>query len=174
MTRAAQVRLAGALVACAVCLSAVWLALGDAPRRLDDGQTIVWDVVEADVSELAVGGWRVRREASGWRRVGADGPAVDPGAVHEVLDALVEAHRGVPVPGDPSAFGLDRPVRVEVVQRGETLALEVGSDAPVGERTYVRRPGGPVVAVRGGVGEAVRAAQPPEDASGAAEGGDPR
>lgn len=172
--RAAQLGLAGALVAAAVALAVAWFALGDAPRRLDDGQTIVWDVVEADVSELAVGGWRVRRDGAAWRFVGDGEPPADPDAVHEIVDALVEAHRGVTVPGDPAAFGLDAAVRVEVVHRGERLVLEVGADAPVGERTYVRRPGGPVVAVRGGVGEAVRAGPPSARATGAAEGDDAR
>lgn len=135
-------------------LLVIVLGLGDAPRRVRDGDEVVWDLRLDAVDEVEVQGrWRLLRTPAGWT---VDGAPADPAAVHEVLDALVEAHRGKAVEGDLSDFGLDQPLRVRVRHAGVEETLEVGEVAPVGERTWVRRPGGGVVAVYGGIGLAVR------------------
>jgi hypothetical protein len=81
----------------------------------------------------------------------------EPTAAHELADAVVEASEGVLVPDAvPADIGLDDPIRVEVAADG-VWRFEVGDDAPVGRRTWLRVEGVGVIAVQGGVGMAVRA-----------------
>lgn len=128
-----------------------------------DGEVALWDLRRPDIVRVLWGsdGGRceIVRAGEAWSSGGAP---VSVAQVNDLLDALDEGRRGVEVgPIDAAASGLDQPVRVEVHDAGDrVVTVEVGADAPVGGRTYVRRADGRVLAVRGGLGAAVRAGCP--------------
>lgn len=126
------------------------------------GQVRVADVRVDQIRTIAVHGitsWRIERaEDRWWVVVGADRWPADPTSAHELADAVVEAAEGLPVPdAAPDDIGLDHAIRVEVAAQG-VWRFEVGDDAPVGRRTWIRVEGAGVLAVQGGIGVAVRAA----------------
>jgi hypothetical protein len=146
----------------------VWTAWWrDVPReRREDGDVVVWRGVLADVTDVVVEEpdappWRLIREAEGWTvQLGQDTWPADPSVAVDVVDALVEAGRGVAIDGDDLAmFGLDTPVVVRWTALETSYALEMGRTAPVGGRTYVRTDETGVVAVYGGMGETLRLAR---------------
>ena len=96
--------------------------------------------------------WRVEAP---WKGV------ADPDTIHDLLDALGEIERGVPVesPGSLDAYGLEPPVaRVRVSQTDRDIVEAVfGEEAPVGYRTYALGNEGAVVAVGGRPGRSLLA-----------------
>jgi len=81
----------------------------------------------------------------------------DPTEVGYLLDELERVKKGVAIEGaDPAEYGLADPPTVRVTATladGTAQTLDVGAEAPVGWRTYVRAADGSVVAVAGIVGQ---------------------
>lgn len=121
-----------------------------------DATSLVWDVELPNVTAVTVerDGGVVSLEKRGddwWITRPIEAPA-ESGAVHDLLDMLQEVDAGIEVPdADPVAFGIEpEPVAVVTVRDGgEPKVLVVGTDAPVGRRTYVRAANGEVAAVVG-------------------------
>lgn len=143
-----------ALVAAVLAVVVVVRDRQDAFGRAS-GQELTWDVWRRDV--VAVEG---RGDGIQLAITRSDGGAWEGGAADDVaslLDALEEARRGRRVDGaEEEATGLASPVRLTVRQVDGTVAeLEVGGAAPVGGRTYVRRPDGVVLGVHGDLRDAL-------------------
>lgn len=119
----------------------------------------VWEVEEQDVVSVKVereaGVLRLEKGDGGWRVVEPVDDRADADQVHELLDALREIKRGLPVEAPPERaadFGLGDPPKARVtvgLADGAQKTLEVGIEAPIGFRTYVRGADGGVVAVNG-------------------------
>ncbi len=153
-----QLRIAGLLAALVVALLLIWGWRVEAPRNTRDGETVVWHIRRGDITRVSIEGAfeLVLRPDGDVVRLGGRQVPADRMAVNDLVDALEEAGRGVAVAGlSEEAAGLLNPVRVTVTTDAVHV-LDVGDEAPVGDRTYVRRPGGPVVAVYGGLGKVAR------------------
>ncbi len=104
----------------------------------------------------------VSREAEEWRVEAPWTGAADPDVVHDLLDALSEVERGVPVDGatDLAEFGLaDPPIAIVEVtlSDGGVKTATFGDEAPIGYRTYALSEAGAVVAVGGRPGRSLLA-----------------
>jgi hypothetical protein len=177
--RGGQLGLALKLAVLALGLAGV-LAWKETRSAVPAGEVPVIHVTIGDVRAVAAPGWSLRRVDGGWRVTGegTDGPA-DEAAVGRLLGALAHAGHGVPVDGPDATFGLDAPATLVIEAGGEPVRLEVGAAAAVGDRTYVRVPGGGVVAVHAPLARLARApasawvedrAESPQDADGAPTG----
>ena len=149
--------LAGVLSVVAVGL---WLE-GEVEAPGDpDATAAVWSIDPDEVTRVEVTRagevFTLVRAADGWQIGGDDPLPADAERVRGLLRSFADMDDGVPVAGGaPADYGLEPPrVDVAVVHGdGPPQRLAVGDAAPVGWRTYVRTPGGPVVAVQGHVGD---------------------
>lgn len=125
-------------------------------EETDEDGVDVWSVVPDEVQRLEVDRpedpFIVERRDGGWWLLLDEGPVrADAFRVESALDELERAERGQAMPDDAdiAAFGLVEPSMVVRVtdQRGDTQALEVGNEAPVGWTWYVRGQSGQAVAV---------------------------
>lgn len=167
----AQARLMTLLAAVLLAVVAA-LYLWDAPEEEVDPDAIaqVWDLSVPDVRRIEVeradSALVLVRQGEDWLlERGGERLETDPHAVQELLDALGELARGVPVVEDPApdeleAYGLgDPPVaRIRATLAGDRVAQAVvGSRAPVGWRTYALSDQGDVIAVNGRPGDILTA-----------------
>lgn len=163
-----QIRIATVLAAMlAVLLILNWTWKSES--ELDPEATaVVWSVAKDDVVKIAVdrpqGRLVVEKGDDGWEMLE---PVVDLASDTQVgflLDDLERVDKGVPIPdADPAEFGLAPPEVTCVVTRadGSEATLEIGEQAPVGWRTYVKDADGGVAAIAGTIGE--RLQKPADD-----------
>lgn len=120
------------------------------------------DLEASGVTALSVerGSERVRfeREGEGWRITAPLAAPASHDAVEAFLDRMLRLELGEGIETDElAAFGLEPPVAVLTLEAEgtEPLRLEVGEDAPVGYRTYVRDAEGLVRTTRDRLGPAL-------------------
>lgn len=142
----------GIAVALLATLVVMWLAQPAPPaRRAADGDVVLWSLEPQQVHRVQTASWTVD-VAAGVMHAGGDTWPLQPEAGHGLVDAIVEAGRGLAVDGDD--YGLAAGVEVTVYGAQGATRVRVGDPAP-GGRDYVEVRG-QVVAVFGGIGEAVR------------------
>ncbi|MCB9676811.1 MAG: DUF4340 domain-containing protein [Alphaproteobacteria bacterium] len=90
-----------------------------------------------------------------WRVTAPYQADTDPGAVVDVLDAVRESTKGIPVSGEPSGFGLEPPAATVTVwmEDGSERVLAVGNVTPDGAHTYAVAKDGTYAAVPGRPGD---------------------
>ncbi|MEZ4319762.1 MAG: DUF4340 domain-containing protein [Myxococcota bacterium] len=158
-----QVRLLAVLAAVLLALTAV-LWFGEPPSASDvfdpDATALVvepLDITKATSIRLeqALGEQQGTLELA--KREGiwhVDAPYqadADPGAVIDLLDAVRESTKGIPVTGEAASFGLEPPAATVTVglEDGTTRVLAVGNVTPDGAHTYARAADGTLAAVSG-------------------------
>jgi hypothetical protein len=156
-----QVRL---LVVLSAMVAAVGLLYAFVPRRSgelpwdDQATQAVWSLDPELVEELTVvvgdgAPAVVRRDGARWSLVSPESREADPRRVASVLDALARLDAAVPIRDSAaSELGLGEPPRGSIrlaLRGGARLSLDVGDEAPVGWKTYVRTTDGALAAVPG-------------------------
>jgi hypothetical protein len=149
------------LVALLSIAGVVWL-FGERPSQ--DGQIwhpeatgTVWAIEGPEVQSVEIVGpstlVRLVRGPAGWVLSSDESTPASPGAAGALIDTLAGLQQGLPVPnGVPEDFGLSQDLRHEVILTltgGQTERLWIGSATPIGWRTYVQRPQGPILVVPG-------------------------
>ena len=169
----AQTRLLAILGGLVLIVAAFLYAQGPETRPVDPTATAtVWELADGDaIVAITVErpGDTVKLASSddGWHLVLPQPPGrADEDRATALARALGSLHRGVPVDapaGRAADFGLGEPpaarVTVETAS-GKALVLEVGNEAPVGYRTYVRGEDGAIVAASGDLHRQVTEAAP--------------
>ena len=165
--RDTQVRILTVLSALLAVSVVVWLWGGptefeDAPWDPDAAEP-VWALAEGDVQQITVrrgeADYSLVRDNESWRLIRPLELGASPQKVAVLIDDLTDLDLGIPVPDAvASDYGLseDKRAQVEVtLKNGTKETLWVGDTAPIGWRTYVQRPGGPVIVVPGRLNETV-------------------
>lgn len=145
-----------------------WYGEDAEPDPDPDATAVVWqvdaDAVERVELQRAEGGrLALQRGEGGWRVVEPFEQPADADQVRELLDELRELGKGVPmdVALDRAAeFGLGEPPRIRVtvtLEDGSVASAAIGSEAPVGYRTYALDAQGAIVAVGGDPGRVLAA-----------------
>jgi len=164
----AQLRTMFALTVVGLALGAVAWFWEPTEEPLDpDATEEVWSVSADEIVRVEIrrkGDTVVVSKGSGdeWR---VDAPwtgVADPDTIHDLVDALVEVERGVPVDGavDRVEFGLGDPPTAYVLVtdlEGAVTSATFGDEAPVGYRTYALSAAGAVVAIGGRPGRSLLA-----------------
>jgi hypothetical protein len=162
-----QTKILTILVSALALTGLVW-ALGSAPEVVDaqwdpSAAVPVWDINQDEVvsvlthSEDTAIQLTLREEQ--WWITQPERSRASPAVVGTLLDDLGNLSLGIEVPNASLVdYGLDEEKRKRItiqLANKESLELWVGDAAPIGWRTYVQRPGGPVVVVPGRLGQTV-------------------
>ena len=165
--RDTQVRILTVLTALLAVAGAVWLFGGT--NEFEEGPwdpaaaEPIWELQVEAIQEVLVRSgdaqYVLRRNVERWELVEPVSMNASPQKVGVLLDDLTDLDLGIPVTGsDPSEYGLSESERAHVeltLKGGRKEVLWVGDTAPIGWRTYVQRPGGPIVVVPGRLNETV-------------------
>ncbi|MBT3220018.1 MAG: DUF4340 domain-containing protein [Proteobacteria bacterium] len=149
-----QLRLMAILAVVFLGLFAVFVFWEPSEELDAEESAVIWDLSYDDIYEVEIvrdGDTIVLEKGDdGWVLESPVEYAANDSVVDEVLYALSEVSRGVPVLGEPDNFGVGDPTHALVTvttTSDEELKLWVGQEAPIERRTYVRTASSGVVAV---------------------------
>lgn len=157
-----QIRIAVVLVAVLAIFVLLRVAWEPPEDVIDpDATAPVWTIEADDIvrveADYAAGRLAFEKRDGVWVLREPIEDRADQRQVGYLLDELERVENGVPIPDvDPLEFGLgDTPtVRITAtLADGTSQTLDVGAEAPVGWRTYVRAADGSVAAVAGIIGQ---------------------
>ena len=151
-----QLRMLGVLVVVMLALTLAVNLLGEPEETFDPEATEeIWSVQMASTErfelERAEGKLVFEREGKGWRMLEPTQALADNYAVQKLLTDITHIDKGIPLPDlDAEGVQLGDPPRARVTltdKEGKVHTLDIGMDAPVGYRAYVKAPSGVVAAV---------------------------
>jgi hypothetical protein len=157
----AQTRLLVALSTLVLLVGGIlyWQGNRDDKDADPEATVAVWEIEPDQVTAVSVvrtgGTLRLESRDGAWFVQEPYTARADDDQVHELLDALRDLRRGIPVEGAsarPAEFGLGEPPEAQVeltLKDGSVHELTVGAMAPIGYRTYVRTAEGAIAAVNG-------------------------